>query len=264
MFFDRLRAVSKIAPWKSFLIHVYVWLVLVVSWVLPYSIIPIVYDTNRPQFQKYFRIALGVYCWGVVIYNIYISLEVAFVLRSIRRRIVSTVPESDLSVQTMTSIAYRSLGHAATSSIGALGYLYMTFPFGSGVYGILVPLGMHFWFNVPWWTRSRRTIFLFKRDLRERIVMRGKMSTVIRRLRIRSVVDRLGAAVAPAGDVDVIHNNCRREYANHCTLTNLHPAVQRGGGGEREGVMVVSKIVLGGKGSEEDLLSVPETQRLGR
>jgi hypothetical protein len=90
---------------------------------------------------------------------------------------------SDINItrEKVQNIAYRGLGHAVTSSIGLV--LFVWDPISGGAaYVLLMVLGMHFWFNVPW-TKfgndfNRGEIHLC-RDRREEVAINGFMSHFI-------------------------------------------------------------------------------------
>jgi hypothetical protein len=185
-------------PFKSIFIHVYIWVVLVFSWALTYSIIPFFLDTNAKGYQPYYNASGLIFCWGTLLFNLYMSLEFVFLLRSIYSRVAmltsdSTQPEGISSLQVLQSISHRSIGHAVTSSIAAFCYYYVESPFGVGIYGILIPIGMHVWFNMRWSQTSQSTAdrFVFmNRDTRERLARRGVLSTVVRKIRALSVAQQ--------------------------------------------------------------------------
>jgi hypothetical protein len=57
----------------------------------------------------------------------------------------------------MNSIAWRSIAHAAASSLGLLMFLLAPSPYNFFLYAVITPLGMHIWFNIPYWTKLSRS-----------------------------------------------------------------------------------------------------------
>jgi hypothetical protein len=106
-------------------------------------------------------------------------------LYSFYRRVNITTSNPAI-VNTMKSIALRSIGHAITSSVAAMCYLFVAQPYGAALYGIILPLGMHFWFNSNWWLWKRvpATGLRMTRSLRENLALAGKLTTVARQLRL--------------------------------------------------------------------------------
>ena len=195
MFYDRLRAVISIPLWKRWAIQLYIWVVLVFSWAPVYTIYPFFVDTNTVTFRRTFYNLTFIYCWGSFLFNMYMSLEACFVLQNIYRRVSSDnanldfMPsESPVSppLKTMKSIALRSIIHAMTSSCAALAYHYVQYPFGSYIYTVTIPLGMHILFNVDWWTNRRSTpsAIALSRDTREQVALRGRLTTIARMLQL--------------------------------------------------------------------------------
>lgn len=146
MFYSRLRAVSQVRIWKQRLIHLYIFLILSVTWFPIYSIVPFFYDTNGVDFAYYYFITLSIQVWGTVAYNFYFTFEFSMILRSISTGKASQT-EALRRISTLRAIiSFKSIIHCITSSLASLVYLY--FPeVGNPVYTILIICAMHILFN---------------------------------------------------------------------------------------------------------------------
>ena len=198
MFFDRLRVASSSAgrpmsQIKVWVIHLYIWLILILPWAPAYSLIPFFYDVNSRSFQAYYYgVGLRLYVMGAFTYNFYISLESTFLIRSIMRSASAISDEHKTSLaprrilSSMESIARRNIAHALTSSGAMLVYLLAPEPWASGTYGTIIPLGMHIWFNIPYWSKKHtnpKSIYPMNRMIREIAVINRRMSSIVRIIR---------------------------------------------------------------------------------
>ena len=146
MFYSRLKAVSRVRKWKQRLIHLYIFVILSMTWFPIYSLVPFFYDTNDVDFVYYYFITLSIQVWGTVAYNFYFTLEFSMVLRSISTGKASQTPALRRISNLRAIISVKSLIHCITSSLASLIYLYIP-GVGNPVYVIMIVFVMHVLFN---------------------------------------------------------------------------------------------------------------------
>jgi hypothetical protein len=184
VFYDRLKAVKKVSKTFSFFIHAYIWTLIVSTYFPAFSIVPFFYDTNSELFRKYFKICAAVTIMSAILFNLSVSYLFAKVLLSVYDKSKSVgISDDRNSLQKIKSTAIRSLCHAFTSTLGQICYVSI-YGYGGAVYNVLVPLGMHVWFNVPWKShkdqaRIRPEPVVLKRAAREAVAQQGLMSLFI-------------------------------------------------------------------------------------
>jgi len=83
MFYYRLTAVVRLPLWYRMLIHLYIWLVLICTWLPAQTIVPFFYDTNSTTFTSIYTITLAINTWGAVLYNFYFSIYFLLILRKL-------------------------------------------------------------------------------------------------------------------------------------------------------------------------------------
>ena len=83
MFYFRLVAVVRLPLWYRVLINLYIWLVLICTWLPAQTIVPFFYDTNSTTFNTVYTITLAIDSWGNVLYNFYFSVHFLLILRKL-------------------------------------------------------------------------------------------------------------------------------------------------------------------------------------
>lgn len=83
MFYYRLTAVVRLPLWYRILINLYIWLVLICTWLPAQTIVPFFYDTNSTTFTSVYTITLAINTWGAVLYNFYFSIYFLLILRKL-------------------------------------------------------------------------------------------------------------------------------------------------------------------------------------
>jgi hypothetical protein len=146
MFYSRLKAVTRVRIWKQRLIHLYIFLILSVTWFPIYSIVPFFYDTNAEKFAYYYFITLSIQVWGTVAYNFYFTFEFSMILRSISTGKASQTEALGRISTLRAIISFKSIIHCITSSLASLIYLYIP-KVGNPVYVIMIVFAMHILFN---------------------------------------------------------------------------------------------------------------------
>ena len=90
MFYFRLIAVVRLPRWYRIMINVYIWLVLICTWLPAQTIVPFFYNTNSTAFISVYTITFAIDGWGNVLYNFYFSVHFLLILRKLFRP--STAP----------------------------------------------------------------------------------------------------------------------------------------------------------------------------
>jgi hypothetical protein len=181
MFYSRLEIVrGKLPNAERFLIHAYIWVILIGTWLPVFTLIPIFYDTDSDEFSAISSILFSIYSYGTLIYNFYFTGQCLWIFRSITHRIIAIRKEDErerLQEQSSVSnnsnrtrmqgatgggkrpdnilaglrkikiVAVKSICHAITSSFAALYYTYGG-EAGYDSWNLIIILGMHFWFNM--------------------------------------------------------------------------------------------------------------------
>jgi len=140
MFFNRFKAVQEVPNWKAYLMQSYVWIVMTLTWLPAYTLLPYFYDTNSGAFGRINSLFLYVQGYGGVLYNFYFTYEFTLFLY----RGASGHSSRYLRHK---RIAVKSIIHCFTSSIGTLlsGYYVVE---GALILIIIIPVGLHLLFNI--------------------------------------------------------------------------------------------------------------------
>ena len=80
MFYFRMLAVAKLPLCHRLLINMYIWIVLICTWLPAQTIIPFFYNCNTDIFNTYFPITLAIDSWGNVAYNFYFTFHFLYIL----------------------------------------------------------------------------------------------------------------------------------------------------------------------------------------
>jgi len=149
MFYNRLKACTKLRTWAKICITSYIWLVLVLTWVPVYTFVPCFLDTNATHFQYVYEILLLIWGWGSVGYNL------LFTILFIRIIFHSQLSLAELSGRSLAArhtavkinrISSRSIVHCITSCVVNVVATYGGQE-GDLVFMTVTPLCMHFLFN---------------------------------------------------------------------------------------------------------------------
>jgi hypothetical protein len=149
MFLSRLKAVKRFSKVKNISIHVYIYTILVATWLPFFTIVPIFTDTNSSDcFHVYYNLDC-LWLAGSLAYNFYFTVEFLLILKV---HLFNKENKNVDSKKFAKLIAIKSIGHAITSSIAhVLNFVLLFFTDTSSlatpVLNIILILGMHFWFN---------------------------------------------------------------------------------------------------------------------
>lgn len=143
-FYFRFRAVMsmKIPRWKSILIHLFIWFVLMFSWIPVYTLIPFFMDVNSVSFNKVNYNFILLQSWAGVAFNFYFSVEFVNILNEWRRGKYGNITWTDKKIM----VSIKSLVHCCIT--GATGVLWLWYPaWGPIAYSWSILICLHFLFN---------------------------------------------------------------------------------------------------------------------
>jgi hypothetical protein len=81
MFLERLKAVTRVNRNKNILVHTYIYLILVATWIPFYTLVPIFTDTEGDACYLAYFVLNSIYLAGILTYNFYFTLEFVLILR---------------------------------------------------------------------------------------------------------------------------------------------------------------------------------------
>jgi len=143
IFFNRFKAVQKIPAWENRLIHAYIWLILILTWLPEYTFVPFFWDTNSLSFANFYNVTSPIYQWGVLTYNILFSGKFSWILWKNYSAIAKTNTSSSRRTRL---VAIKSLVHCVTSSAASLISMNCGM-IGVVLYPSIIVLSLHFIFN---------------------------------------------------------------------------------------------------------------------
>jgi len=149
IFLDRLKAITKLSRAKQVAIHTYVWLVLVLTWIPTFTIVPFFFDTNSPAFLKVYYPAMLFGAWGIIAFNFYFTFEFVRLIDThvfSMNRTSSEINFTSSSARWAQLIVWKSIVHCVTSSLANLLAIYLP-TCGVSIYELLIILSLHFLFN---------------------------------------------------------------------------------------------------------------------
>lgn len=74
-------AITNVSTLTKYIIHAYVIVVLSLTWLPTYTVVPFFYDVNSSEFIQVFSITLKFYSWGTFVYNLiftYYYMEILY------------------------------------------------------------------------------------------------------------------------------------------------------------------------------------------
>mmetsp|Transcript_26065 Transcript_26065/g.24906 ORF Transcript_26065/g.24906 Transcript_26065/m.24906 type:complete len:394 (+) Transcript_26065:206-1387(+) len=164
MFLERLKAVTRVNRNKNILVHTYIYLILVATWIPFYTLVPIFTDTEGDACYSAYFVLNSIYLAGILTYNFYFTLEFVLILRV--HKLFEKRENIYLSGRPAKVIAVKSIGHATTSSLASiLKYAYLfsnkNRNLNIPIHNLIIILGLHIWFNI-----SIESLRCFKRNIK--------------------------------------------------------------------------------------------------
>ena len=146
MFYKSYAAVVKVQPWKRNLIHIYVWIILILTWLPKWTILPFFTTDENPQYVEAYDILDRISYYGNIVYNFYFTVQFIRVLVIITHNISNST--SKRSNDRTKILIIKGMGHCITSSLAALlrtSNTTQTANFPIWIFMLLV--GLQLWFN---------------------------------------------------------------------------------------------------------------------
>ena len=164
MFYYRLINVVRLPLWYRVLINVYIWVVLICTWLPAPTIVPFFVDCNTESSTNLYIITWSIMSWGNILYNLYFSVHFIFILRKLfgsatvpvdeppTGMVITPTTSSPIPVplyhQVVAAVAAKSIGHCITSCFAVLALAYLPGSLSNMLcVNLILVTGMHGWFN---------------------------------------------------------------------------------------------------------------------
>ena len=146
MFYKSYAAVVKVQPWKRHLIHVYVWVILILTWLPKWTILPFFTTEMNPQYLAAYVYLDAISYYGNIGYNFYFTVQFIRVLVIITHNISNST--SKRSNDRTKILIIKGMGHCITSSLAALlRTLNTTQTANFPIWIFMLLIGLQLWFN---------------------------------------------------------------------------------------------------------------------
>ena len=164
MFYYRLIAVVRLPLWYRVLINVYIWVVLIFTWLPAFTIVPFFYNENSEAFFSVYIITWAIDTWGNILYNLYFSVHFIIILRKLfgsttvpvegpmTGMVITPTASSPIPLplyhQVAEAVAAKSIGHCITSCFAVLALAYLPGSLSNMLcFNLILVTCMHGWFN---------------------------------------------------------------------------------------------------------------------
>lgn len=146
MFYKSYAVVVKVQTWKRHLIHSYVWIILILTWLPKWTVLPFFTAPNNPFYVTAFFYLDQISYYGNIGYNFYFTVQFIRVLVIITHN-VSNSSSKRSNDRTMILIT-KGIGHCVTSSLAALvRTLDTNQTAGFPIWIFILLVGLQIWFN---------------------------------------------------------------------------------------------------------------------
>lgn len=140
MFYRKFKAVTKVSYVMKISISLYIFLILVCTWLPAYTIVPFFFDTNSGYFSYWKNIGVNIRTWGHLLFNFALSSH-------FNHRCLRGLSCSSITSWKLKTIAARNTVHCLLSSMASLLYLFLHNKRGVLAYDFIVIFTFHFVFN---------------------------------------------------------------------------------------------------------------------
>lgn len=146
MFYKSYAAVVKVQHWKRHLIHIYVWIILVLTWLPKWTILPFFTTQMNPQYLDAYIYLDAISYYGNIGYNFYFTVQFIRVLVIVTHNISNST--SKRSNNRTKILIVKGIGHCITSSLAALlRTLDTTQTANFPIWIFMLLVGLQLWFN---------------------------------------------------------------------------------------------------------------------
>ena len=145
MFYKSYAVVVKVQNWKRNLIHGYVWVILILTWLPKWTVLPFFVTQTDPNYLDAYFYLDQISYYGNIGYNFYFTVQFIRVLMIITHNVSATSKRSN---HRTIILIVRGLGHCVTSSFAALlRTLDTTQSAGFPIWIFILVVGLQIWFN---------------------------------------------------------------------------------------------------------------------
>ena len=146
MFYKSYAVVVKVQAWKRHLIHGYVWIILILTWLPKWTILPFFITQTHPLYIEAFLYLDQISYYGNIGYNFYFTVQFIRVLVIITHNVSNST--SKRSQDRTIILIVKGIGHCVTSSLAALvRTLDKSQLAGFPIWIFILVVGLQLWFN---------------------------------------------------------------------------------------------------------------------
>ena len=146
MFYKSYAVVVKVQSWKRHLIHTYVWIILILTWLPKWTILPFFVTEGDTSYVAAFFYLDQISYYGNIVYNFYFTVQFVRVLMIITHH--DSHNSSRKSTSRTVTLIMKGIGHCITSSLAALlRNLDTNQKAGFPIWIFILVVGLQLWFN---------------------------------------------------------------------------------------------------------------------
>lgn len=146
MFYKSYAVVVSVQKWKRHLIHGYVWIILILTWLPKWTILPFFIMQTHPLYIEAFLYLDQISYYGNIGYNFYFTVQFIRVLVIITHNVSNST--SKRSQDRTIILIVKGIGHCITSSLAALmRNLDKSQLAGFPIWIFILVVGLQLWFN---------------------------------------------------------------------------------------------------------------------
>lgn len=146
MFYKSYAVVVKVQNWKRHVIHGYVWVILILTWLPKWTVLPFFTNQTNPYYLTAYFYLDRISYYGNIGYNFYFTVQFIRVLMIITHNVSNT--SSKRSNDRTIILITKGIGHCVTSSLAALvRTLDTNQTAGFPIWIFILLVGLQIWFN---------------------------------------------------------------------------------------------------------------------
>lgn len=146
MFYKSYAVVVKVQNWKRNVIHGYVWIILILTWLPKWTVLPFFTSQTNPSYVAAYFYLDQISYYGNIGYNFYFTVQFIRVLMIITHNVSNS--SSKRSNDRTIILIVKGIGHCVTSSLAALVRTLDTHQSaGFPIWIFILLVGLQFWFN---------------------------------------------------------------------------------------------------------------------
>jgi hypothetical protein len=146
MFYKSYAVVVKVQTWKRHVIHGYVWIILILTWLPKWTVLPFFTAQSNPSYLTAYFYLDQISYYGNIGYNFYFTVQFIRVLMIITHNVSNS--SSKRSNDRTIILITKGIGHCVTSSLAALlRTLDTNQTAGFPIWIFILLVGLQIWFN---------------------------------------------------------------------------------------------------------------------